>query len=92
VWLRSHKNIVNVFGVTLASSVLFFLITNFGVWAQGMYARDISGLFQSYVMAIPFFKNTLLGNFFYVSLFFGSYEFVKMLVSKKSLAFLKFGK
>jgi hypothetical protein len=84
LWLRKHKNVVNVFGATLASSVLFFLLTNFGVWAQGMYARDISGLFQSYVMAIPFFKNTLVSNFFYTGLMFGSYELVKALIAKKS--------
>jgi hypothetical protein len=84
LWLRKHKNVVNVFGATLASSVLFFLISNFGVWAQGMYARDISGLFQSYVMAIPFFKNTLVSNFFYTGLMFGSYELVKALIAKKS--------
>jgi len=86
IWLRKHKSIVNVFGATLFSSVLFYLITNFGVWAQGMYARDLSGLMQSYIMAIPFFKNTLLGNFFYTAMFFGTYEFVKALASKKSLA------
>jgi hypothetical protein len=50
-----------------------------------MYARDLSGLMQSYIMGIPFFKNTLLGNFFYTAMFFGSYELVKALVSKKSL-------
>lgn len=89
IWLRKHKNVINVFGTAVASSVLFFLITNFGVWAQGMYARDLSGLFQSYVMAIPFFKNTLLGNLFYTGLFFGSYELVKALIAKKSFAIFK---
>jgi len=42
---------------------LFFLITNFGVWAQGMmYAQTMDGLIQCYIMALPFFKMTLLGN------------------------------
>lgn len=74
LYLRNHKNIKNVAGGTLLSSSLFFLITNFGVWAQGMYVRDISGLWQSYVMGIPFFGNTIIGDFVYVALFFGAYE------------------
>lgn len=74
IWLKSHKSAKNILAACLSSSILFFLITNFGVWAQGMYARDISGLWQSYVMGIPFFKNTLLGDLFYVTLFFGSFE------------------
>jgi hypothetical protein len=42
---------------------IFFLVTNFGVWLQGMlYPRTIEGLMQCYVMALPFFKMTLLGN------------------------------
>lgn len=89
LWLRKHKNVLNVFGTAVSSAVLFFLITNFGVWAQGMYARDISGLFQSYVMAIPFFKSTLFSNLFYTGVFFGTYELVKMFLVSKSVAFSK---
>ena len=74
IWLKSHKSAKNILAACLSSSILFFLITNFGVWAQGMYARDITGLWQSYIMGIPFFKNTLLGDLFYVTLFFGSFE------------------
>lgn len=76
VWLRSHKSAKNILTASLLSSILFFLVTNFGVWAQGMYARDITGLWQSYLMGIPFFKNTLFGDLFYVTLFFGSFEFI----------------
>ncbi len=80
MWLRTHKNVQNVAAGALISSILFFLITNFGVWAGGMYARDLSGLLESYVMAIPFFKNTILGDLFYTGAFFGAYELVKMIV------------
>ena len=86
MWLREHKNAGNVIGASLVSSVLFFLITNFGVWAQGAYARDITGLWESYVMGIPFFRNTLAGDLFYTGAFFGSYELAKTLVSNKNLA------
>lgn len=80
LWLRSHKNVRNVIGATLASSILFFLVTNFGVWARGAYARDISGLWQSYIMGIPFFRNTVAGDLFYTGAFFASYELVKNLI------------
>ena len=54
----------------LASSVCFFIITNFGVWLTlEMYVKNFAGLLQSYVMAIPFFHNTLISTFLYLFLF-----------------------
>jgi len=54
----------------LASSVCFFIITNFGVWAvSGMYEINFAGLLQSYTMAIPFFHNTLISTFIYLITF-----------------------
>ena len=51
----------------LASSVCFFTITNFGAWLTlAMYEKNFSGLLQSYVMAIPFFHNTLISTFLYL--------------------------
>ena len=51
----------------LSSSVCFFIITNFGVWfISGMYENNLSGLLQSYVMAIPFFHNTLISTLLYL--------------------------
>jgi len=64
----------------LSGSLLFYLTTNFAVWAfSGMYALTFEGLMLSYYMALPFFKFTLLGDLFYVSLFFGIYEFATRL-------------
>lgn len=54
------------------SSVLFFLISNFGTWACGlMYALTIDGLLECYTAAIPFYKNTLLSDLFFPLVFFG---------------------
>ena len=51
----------------LSSSVCFFIITNFGVWlVSGIYENSLLGLFQSYVMAIPFFHNTLISTVLYL--------------------------
>ena len=48
----------------LLSSISFFIITNFGVWLIG-YPKTWTGLVECYTLAIPFFRNSLLGDFFY---------------------------
>ncbi|MCP6718795.1 MAG: hypothetical protein KJI71_01005 [Patescibacteria group bacterium] len=84
LWLKNNKRWYAVSGSALLSAFLFFLITNFAVWAFGhMYSRDFFGLMQSYFMAIPFFKNTFLSNLFYVIVFFGAYEAVLFWVKIK---------
>lgn len=59
----------------LGASVIFYLISNFGVWFSGtMYPKDISGLTACYAAGIPFFKNTLLGDLVYSTALFGVFE------------------
>jgi len=71
---------------SLVSSVLFFLITNFGVWATGtMYQKNLSGLIQSYGFGIPFFRNTLISDLFYTFSFFYGYRFLSNFAFKKIL-------
>ena len=48
----------------LLSSISFFIITNFGVWLIG-YPKTWTGLVECYTLALPFFRNSLLGDFFY---------------------------
>ena len=51
----------------LSSSVVFFIVTNFGSWLTlEMYEKNLSGLLQSYFMAIPFFHNTLISTIIYL--------------------------
>jgi len=73
-----QKKVSNIFLASVSASVLFFVITNFAVWAAGLYyPKDLSGLAASYTAAIPFFHYTLLGDLFFVTLMFGSFELVK---------------
>ena len=66
---------------SLAGSVLFFVITNFGVWlTQNLYPKNLTGLMESYVMAIPFFGNQVLGDLFYAGVLFGAYKLVTTFV------------
>ncbi|MBI4036012.1 hypothetical protein HY383_03605 [Candidatus Daviesbacteria bacterium] len=87
LWLRKHKSAKFVLGSALFSSILFFIITNFGVWAppNNWYPHTLSGLIQSYTMAIPFFRNSLIGDVGYTVLLFGGYEILQRL-SKKYLS------
>ncbi len=92
-FLNSKKiNIVKTTGLTLISSTLFFVITNTGVWLFGsMYSFDFSGLTSCFIMAIPFFKYSVIGDLFFVFILFGLYELVsnKYIVNSKDYAWLK---
>ena len=71
-------NFKNVFVTTIGSSLLFFIVTNLGVWMSGtMYTLDLNGLIACYVMALPFYKGTLLGFVTYSAFLFGALEFSK---------------
>lgn len=75
ILIRKRKNLSTIVGSSLFCSILFFLITNFGVWLTGsIYAKNLNGLTESYFMAIPFLRNTVIGDLLYVSLFFLAYE------------------
>lgn len=87
LWVRKNKNATKVIGATLSGSIIFFIVTNFAVWAfSGMYAHSLQGLASCYIAAIPFFKNTLMGDFFYVGALFGSYELALALISSRKIA------
>lgn len=83
LWLRNNKNMKFILTGTLLSSVLFFVITNFGVWlVGGIYPKNATGLLECFTLAIPFFRNTILGDLFFTGVFFGSYEGALLLAQK----------
>jgi len=53
LWLKNHKKIGNIIGAALLSSIIFFIITNFGVWLTGYYGLTFNGLIECYTMANP---------------------------------------
>ena len=59
----------------LLSSIGFFIITNFGVWLFG-YPKTLNGLMECYTLAIPFFRNSLIGDFFYAGVMYYGFEFI----------------
>jgi len=53
---------------------MFYLVTNFAVWAWGaLYPRTWSGLIACYTAAIPFFRNSLIGDITFVAVLFGGF-------------------
>lgn len=71
------KSTRTVIGASLAGSIIFFLITNFAVWQYSTwYPHTGAGLLNCYFMALPFFRNTLAGDLFFVTIFFGAYELI----------------
>ncbi len=74
-WVRRHPGASRILLGAAGGSLLFFLVTNFGVWAtQDLYPRTISGLWQCYVAAIPFFRNSLIGDLIYTAALFAGYQ------------------
>ena len=72
--------LIVVLGIVMLKkvSVKNVVITNFGVWALGtLYPKTPVGLMESYIAAIPFFQNALIGDLFFVGVMFGVYELVK---------------
>jgi hypothetical protein len=71
--LREKSGVVRVIGAALASSVSFFLLSNFAVWAAWplMYPRGLHGLMMSYVAGLPFFRGTVESDLFFSAVFFG---------------------
>ncbi len=100
VWLRRRRNLPTIAGTVVASSLLFFLFSNFALWLISPsaplpascpenwqdrlrwafspdaalisgYPKTFDGLLTCYVMAVPFLRNTLLGDAFYALVLFG---------------------
>lgn len=66
-----------VLGGAVGASVIFFIVSNFGVWISSpMYPLTLEGFIACYVAAIPFFHYTLAGDLIYSGVLFGSFEYL----------------
>ena len=73
-----RRSALRVAAVAVASSILFFLITNFGMWLfSGIYPQTMMGLEACFIAAIPFFQNTIAGDLFYSGLLFGGFTLIE---------------
>jgi hypothetical protein len=70
--LRENSNWLRIGSAAIASSVSFFLISNFAVWASGtMYPKTMSGLMTCYAAGIPFFRRGVAGDLLFTAVMFG---------------------
>ena len=75
-FLLKKVTLPRVIGTSILASLTFFIVTNFIVWLNsGMYPLTVAGLGECFTLAIPFFRNTLIGDLVFSVLLFGAYEY-----------------
>ena len=79
------KNLIWRLSGALLGAFIFFIVTNFGVWASGMYGYTFQGLLNCFVLAIPFFAYTAISTFLFSALIeiFYQLNFIKFLKTWK---------
>jgi hypothetical protein len=73
-YVMKKPSLLRGLSLTMASSIFFFAATNLAVWQwDKMYDHTLSGLWQCFTMALPFFRNTALSDLVYTSVLFTLY-------------------
>jgi len=80
--LKKQKSPAKVVSMSLLSALLFYAVSNFGVWAMGWYPPTFKGLVTCYVMALPFLRNFTAATLYYTVAFFAVYELSARLVKE----------
>lgn len=87
VYISKYKSFLTILATSISGSVLFYITTNFSVWFFGRwYEHTMEGLAQSYINALPFFRNTLIGDLFFTILIFGTYKISIFILQNKKFA------
>lgn len=74
-YLNASPSLLKIGAFGAGSSLLFFLVTNFGVWAEGLlYTRNLAGLVQAYLMGLPFLRNMLMADLLFSVGVFAAYR------------------
>lgn len=72
------KNLISRMSGALVGALIFFLITNFGVWISGIYGYTLEGLITCYTLAIPFFAYSVISTLIFsllIEILYKSYQF-----------------
>jgi hypothetical protein len=73
-WIQRQITLERIVLGSFAASVLFFVITNLGVWSLGgLYPKTSQGLLACFVAALPYYRLTAIGDLAYSALFFGGF-------------------
>lgn len=80
-------NVQNVLLSSFLASGIFFLVSNFGMWTGSeLYSKDFSGLVLCFEAAVPFFWNTMVGDFVYSTVLFGGFYLAQQSFPKLATA------
>ena len=83
LWIKRQQSWTRIGLSSLASSLLFFLVTNFA-FLYAEYPHNLSGVMQSYINGLPFLRGTLVGDLGYTAVLFGALALVKYFASQKA--------
>ena len=75
--IAERKSLLTIATGSLASSILFFLITNLPFWFGNRYTWDIAGAVESYTLSLPFLRNAIFGDLAFNAILFGGYELAR---------------
>ena len=76
-------NLFQIVAASLAAPTIYFLISNFLVWASNSSIRGLDrpktfdGLMLCYADGIPFFRMSILGTLVFSAVMFGTFIFIK---------------
>ena len=92
-FFKNTITIKKVLGSSIGVGVVFFIISNFGVWVSGsLYPMTFDGLITCYIAAIPFFRSTLTSNILFSFVLFGGYYALQNQVRFLKLEHIKYSK
>jgi hypothetical protein len=89
--LHDGRSALKLAGASIGGSLVFFVTSNFVSWIAlpQLYTRDVTGLLNCYVAAIPFFRNTFFGDLVYSFVMFGTPVTIAAMQRKKALAVVR---
>lgn len=76
--LRNKITAPRVILLSVISSLLMYIISDFGVWLGTLYPHTWQGFTACYIAAIPFLRNEVLGDLFYSGLLFGTFYLAQL--------------
>lgn len=81
--ISARPSLLKIMGYSLSGSVLFYILTNGAVALfTPYYPHSLQGLFESYYLGLPFWRNSVMGDLGYGILMFKAYEYVPALVKR----------
>jgi|SRR5690606_3631286 len=70
--LMADRKAMSVVGFTVAGSLLFFVLSNFGVWASGVYGYTGASFINTFILGLPFLKNAMMADMMASGILFGT--------------------